>query len=166
VSGDAPTVLVVDDEADVTEVYALWLQVEDYDVRTATGGQEAIEQVDDDVDVVLLDRRMPDLSGDEVLARIRKEGYDVQVAMVTAVDPDFDLVEMDFEAYLTKPVMEGDLYDTVDKLLELRDDEEEARRHALEQKRSALESEKDPDELDDSEAFDDLNARLQRLEDG
>jgi DNA-binding NtrC family response regulator len=166
VPGDAPTVLVVDDEADVTEVYALWLQAEDYDVRTATGGIAAMDEMDEDVDVVLLDRRMPEVSGDQVLERIREVGYDVQVAMVTAVDPDFDLVEMDFEAYLTKPVMEGDLYDTVERLLELRGDESERERHALEQKKSALRSQKDPDELEDSEAFDDLNARLQRLEDG
>jgi DNA-binding response OmpR family regulator len=107
---------------------------------------------------------MPDLSGDEVLERIREEEYDVAVAMVTAVDPDFDLVEMDFEAYLTKPVMETDLYNVVDNLVSLRGDETERERHAVEQKRSALRSEKSPDELEDSEAFEELTARLEELE--
>jgi DNA-binding NtrC family response regulator len=165
VSNDPPTVLVVDDEADVTEVYSLWLATGEYEVRTGTGGRAALETIDESVDVVLLDRRMPELSGDEVLERIREQGYDVRVAMVTAVDPDFDLVEMDFEAYLTKPVMEDDLHDTVEQLLEL-DDETRRERHALEEKRSILRRQKSADELDESDAFEELNERLERLNDG
>jgi CheY-like chemotaxis protein len=40
-------------------------------VRTAYGGHEALEELSDDVDVILLDRRMPGLSGDEVLEEVR-----------------------------------------------------------------------------------------------
>lgn len=53
--------------------------------------------IDEDVDVVLHDCRMPDRSGGQTLERIREQGYDCRVAMVTAVDLDFDIVEMDFE---------------------------------------------------------------------
>jgi CheY-like chemotaxis protein len=40
---------------------------EEYEVRTATGGPEALDLVDEEVDVALLDRRMPRMSGDELL---------------------------------------------------------------------------------------------------
>ncbi len=44
------------------------------------------------------------MSGDEVLDTIAERGIDPAVVMVTAVDPDFDIVEMPFDEYLTKPV--------------------------------------------------------------
>ena len=80
-----------------------------HDVRTAYGGEEALEKADEDVDLVFLDRQMPDMSGDDVLERVRERGLDCRVVMVTAVDPDFDIVEMPFDDYLTKPVMRDDV---------------------------------------------------------
>ncbi|MFB6176845.1 MAG: response regulator transcription factor, partial [Halobaculum sp.] len=93
----SPTVLVVDDEQQVADAYALRLQMEYDDVRKAYGGQEALDTVDETVDVVLLDRRMPDYSGGEVLEKMRERGLDCSVIMVTAVDPDFDIVSMPFD---------------------------------------------------------------------
>ena len=58
------TVLIVDDEQNLTTLYAAWLEP-DYDVVTATSGSEAVTELDSDVDVALLDRRMPETSGDE-----------------------------------------------------------------------------------------------------
>ncbi|MFB6105679.1 MAG: response regulator, partial [Halobacteriaceae archaeon] len=66
--GARPTVVVVDDEEGIAEAYSYWLS-DEYDVRTAQSGAGALETIDEDVDVVLLDRRMPDRSGDEVLDR-------------------------------------------------------------------------------------------------
>ncbi|SFF90184.1 Response regulator receiver domain-containing protein [Halopelagius inordinatus] len=116
---DPPTVLVVEDEEAVVEAYAMWLS-DVADVRTATGGREALQLVDGDVDAVLLDRRMPDLSGDETLAEIRERGFDCRVAMVTAVDPavDVDGVNASFDTYLTKPVTKEEIVDAVGELLE------------------------------------------------
>jgi CheY-like chemotaxis protein len=146
---ERPTVLVVDDEQDVAEAYALWLSG-DYDVRTAHHGQEALEQMDDDVDVILLDRRMPRMSGDEVLQEITKRRYDCLVGMVTAVEPDYDIVDMEFDEYLTKPVTRQEINDTVEGLLALDDRHEDERRAvSLANKRSALESYKNDRELDD-----------------
>ena len=65
------TVLVVDDEEAVADAYTAQLEGE-YETRTAYSGKEALETVDDGVDIVLLDRRMPGRSGDEVLERDRK----------------------------------------------------------------------------------------------
>lgn len=112
---ERPTVLVVDDEADALDAYAFWL-ADSYRVLTAESGDEALERIDD-VDVVLLDRRMPDRSDDEVLEAIREQGFDCRVVMVTAVDPDFDIVDLGFGTYLTKPIDEDDLDATGERLL-------------------------------------------------
>jgi DNA-binding response OmpR family regulator len=110
------TVLVVDDEPELGSLYAEWLG-EAYDVRVATSGTAALDALDADVDVALLDRRMPGLSGDDVLDHIVDGGYDCWVAMVTAVEPDVDIVEMSFDDYLLKPVTADAIRDTVAGLL-------------------------------------------------
>lgn len=114
---DVPTVLLVDDEQSVLETYELYLETEGYDVLTAGNGGEALVELDSDVDVALLDRRMPGMSGDEVLDHIRDWGLDCRVAMITAVDPDASIVDMAFDDYLTKPISKDELTDTVDQLL-------------------------------------------------
>jgi CheY-like chemotaxis protein len=158
------TVLVVDDEPNVVEAYALWLD-DEYDVRTAEGGPEALEAVDDTVDAVLLDRRMPEMSGDEVLTEMRERGLDVRVAMVTAVDPDFDIVDMAFDAYLTKPVTKPDLVETVEQLTSLSEYESGVREQfALAEKRAVLEMEMSEAELAASEEYAELTRKLEALE--
>ena len=109
-----PLVLVVDDEEDVADTYALRLQSQ-YETRVAYGGEQALELLDDDVDAVVLDRRMPDIPGDEVLAEIRGRGYDCPVIMATAVDPELNILEMDFDDYLCKPIFREALLETLDQ---------------------------------------------------
>ncbi|MEF8782473.1 MAG: response regulator [Haloarculaceae archaeon] len=110
------TVLVVEDEQGLRETYRAALESE-YEVRTASDGEAALETVDDAVDIVFLDRRMPGLSGDEVLHEVRDRGVDCRVVMVTAVDPDTDLLQMDFDEYLVKPVETDRLRGAVERML-------------------------------------------------
>jgi two-component system response regulator AdeR len=114
-TGEA-TVLVVEDEPDLRETYIAALERE-YDVRAASDGDEALEAVDDAVDVVFLDRRMPGISGDEVLSELRDRGVDCRVVMVTAVEPDTDVLQMEFDEYLVKPVESDDLRSAVERML-------------------------------------------------
>jgi DNA-binding response OmpR family regulator len=135
----AATVLVVDDQEDLAELYGTFLAAE-YDVRTATGGAQALARATDAVDVVLLDRRMPDMSGDEVLERLRDRGLEVQVAMLTAVEPDGDILEMPFDDYEVKPVDGDGLRELVEHLLERASYDEWSREYfRLVSKRTALE---------------------------
>lgn len=113
---DRPTVLVVDDESDLVDLYAEWL-AGTYEVRTATAGSEALAQIDETVDVVLLDRRMPGLSGDDVLGEIRRRGLSCRVAMVTAVEPDIDILDLGFDEYVIKPVTREELFEVVDAMV-------------------------------------------------
>ncbi|MFB6161167.1 MAG: response regulator transcription factor [Haloferacaceae archaeon] len=162
---EPPTVLIVEDEPDLADLYATWLD-EEYDVRTAYGGREALDLVDDDVDVVLLDRRMPDMPGDEVLSSIRESDGDCRVAMVTAVEPDFDIIAMGFDDYLVKPVAKDDLHRTVGTLLR-RDEYEAGVRElfSLASKKALLEAEKSPAELETSEEYQRLDEELAALRD-
>ena len=111
-----PRVLMVDDEKQVADAYALRLQ-DVADVTVAYGGREALSVVDEGrpPDVVLLDRHMPGLSGDEVLAELRERELTTRVIMVTAIDPDLGIVEMPFDDYLSKPVDRADLHAAIDQ---------------------------------------------------
>ena len=162
---DAEVVLVVDDEAEVAEVFAIWLE-DDYETKVATSGREALDAIEDgDVDVVLLDRRMPDLSGDETLARMRERGFDGPVAMVTAVDPDFDIVDMEFDDYLVKPVSREELQETVERLGSIGSyDERTQDQFALARKLATLELEKSEAELESSEEYVALRSQFEEAQ--
>ena len=114
----ATTILAVDDEPGLTELYEAWLD-RSYAVRTATGGAGALTAVDDDVDAVLLDRQMPDVSGDEVLREIRARGYDCPVALVTAAKPSAEVLELPYDEYLLKPIEREGIFVCVERLLEV-----------------------------------------------
>ena len=114
-SEESGVTLVVDDEPGLADSYTAFLE-EEYEVRTAYSGEQALSKLDADVDVVLLDRRMPEMVGDEVLDRIRDRGIDCRVAMVTAVDPNTDIIDMEFDDYVVKPVSREEVLDTVDRL--------------------------------------------------
>ena len=76
---------------------------DDYAVCTANNGEEALERFDESVEVVLLDRRMPRRSGDDVLDDPRDRGFDGPVTIVSTVDPGPAIVELPVDDYLVKP---------------------------------------------------------------
>jgi DNA-binding response OmpR family regulator len=160
-----PTVLVVDDERDIADLYALHLKTE-YDPIVAYGGREALELLDERVAAVLLDRRMPDMHGDEVLATLRERGYDIPVIMVTAVDPQLNILEMDFDDYLTKPIDEETLRQTLDQHID-----QDARNPKLDEflgimsKLLVLEDEHAQPALEDNDEYRRLKRRASTLAD-
>lgn len=162
---DQATVLIVEDEQDLADLYAKFLEPA-YTVLTAYNGQEALDIIDHTIDVVLLDRRMPGLSGEEVLRAIRNKGYDCRVAMVTAVTPDIDIIEMGFDDYLTKPVRKAELREAVEHLLELDAYNDLMEKYyQLTRKKVALEVEKTDTQLSELEEFNQLTARLDDIKD-
>ena len=148
---------------DLADLYATWLRA-DYRVRTAYGGQESLDELDDDVDAILLDRRMPGLSGDEVLEEIRARGIDCRVSMVTAVEPDFDIIEMGFDTYLVKPVTKDALIDTVEELVTRGSHDKGVQElFSLSSKKALLESEKSQSSLVDNEEYQELTEQIATL---
>jgi DNA-binding response OmpR family regulator len=153
------TVLVVDDERGLADLYAIWLE-DDYDVRTAYDGSEALDGLDASVDVVLLDRQMPDVSGDDVLSELRDRGIDCRVAMVTAVEPELDIVDLGFDDYLRKPVDRETLLATVERLVRRSAYDATVTEFFATARKHALLSESDDPSVTDSEEFQSLEAEL------
>jgi DNA-binding response OmpR family regulator len=158
-------VLVVDDEELVADTYAVLLENR-YETHVAYGGEAALEAVDESVDAVLLDRRMPDVDGDEVLARIRDRGLTCKVIMATAVDPDLNILEMDFDDYLCKPIDQETLVDTLDHHVDSTSPAREGLDEffSLVSKLSVLEAEQTATELEASAEYDRLTRRAEELE--
>ncbi|MFQ3319787.1 MAG: DNA-binding response OmpR family regulator [Natronomonas sp.] len=157
------TVLVVDDKPDLADLYTAWLD-DHYEIRTAYGGQEALEKLDDEVDVALIDRLMPQTSGDDVLRHAQEAEYDCQIAMVTAVEPDFDIIELGFDEYIVKPMEREELVGVVESLLSrLTYDKQLQGFFALASKRAALQSRKATHELEESDVYEQLSAEIQEL---
>jgi DNA-binding response OmpR family regulator len=154
--GELPVVLIAEDERSVAEGYELWLSA-DYETRLAADGREALDEVDDSVDVVLLDRMMPELSGGQVLREIRERDIDCKVAMVTAVEPDFDVIEMGFDAYITKPPDRDELVETIETLLDRATVSEALQEyHSLLARKAAIQDQKLDQELEGNEAYQQL----------
>lgn len=153
-------VLIVEDETDLADLYVGYLDPQ-YDVRTAGTVDAALSEIDESLDAVLLDRRLPDGSGDEVLEAIRDGDVDCRVAMLTAVEPGFDIIEMGIDLYLTKPANRDRVRDAVETLKTRSEyDEMLQQAAALATKRAVLESWKSSAELAENEKYDQLLDRL------
>ncbi len=159
---ETASVLIIEDETEYAEVYAHIL--DEYDVQIATSGNEGVELLDESVDVVLLDRRLPDMDGEEVLETIRQKDLDCRTVIVSAVEPDFDIVGMSIDSYLAKPIDNDELHDTVERLLDQSETESDRQRfNSLLEKQAALKANKSYQELQQSEEYARLEEEIQSL---
>ncbi len=207
-------VLVVDDESMVAQMYRDWLEDAGFQVEVANGGEEALRQIDEEVDVVILDRRMPMLSGDEVLEAIRSQDVkkldpekfedrdpyhiteeyedkdvkdisletvkkldpvivdnlrnhelDPQICMLTAVDPDFDIIDMEFDHYVVKNVDRNHLVELVGKLAALGELQSRVQKYQSTQWKKILLGRTMPrPKLEKDEDYQELENQLRRIE--
>ena len=103
---EKPSILVVDDDPNISRLEQLYLEKEEFEVRVADRGDTALEEFRRlPPDLILLDVMLPGMDGYEVLKSIRKTG-NIPVIMVTARGETFDKVlclELGADDYLTKP---------------------------------------------------------------
>ncbi len=100
------TILVVDDEPAIVQVIRDRLLGEGFQVRAAGSGKAALADARDPLDLIILDLMLPDLDGFEVLRRLRQQGIDLPVIILTARDDDVDVVvglELGADDYVVKP---------------------------------------------------------------
>ncbi|WP_435195769.1 response regulator transcription factor [Natronomonas sp. EA1] len=160
---DRPRVLVVEDEPALAELYGIWLSGS-AEPTVVTDGAAALEAVGD-ADVALLDRRMPAMSGDEVLAAFRERGHDLPVAFVTAVTPDVSLADAPCDAYLLKPLDRALALDAVARLAARTTLPPEQRElAALVERRSVIEDALTTSELAENDTYRALLRRIKRQE--
>ena len=158
-------VLIADDEPALLDLYTAWLDGTDVDVVRAGCGAEALSCCDvADVDVAILDRHMPRVTGDEVLDAIRGAPDCPRVAFVTAATPDVAIVDLDIDAYLTKPVSREEFVDLVHSLVRREALPETVDRYARKlSKRAALLETESRSVLRADPVYADLEAELSRL---
>jgi len=149
-------ILIIDDQVELVETYKGSLE-DNYSVRVATDGPEGLAKFDADVDVVLLDRKMPGMSGEEVLTQLRASDVNCRVVMVTAVEPDLNLLSMNFDEYLVKPVSGTDLRNVVKRMLARNALEEHLQAtFAVSTKLATIEEKLSADQLAQSQEYHDL----------
>ncbi|MCX7018497.1 MAG: response regulator [bacterium] len=114
-------ILVVDDEKNIRILFRDELEEEGYEVDTAESGTEALGKVAaNPPDLIVLDIRMADMSGIEVLEEVRKTNEKLPVIMCTAVrglKDDFTIWDSRVSDYITKPVDLEDLKAKIKKAL-------------------------------------------------
>lgn len=117
-------VLIVDDEPNIVTALEFLLRRSGYDVRLATNGAEALEQVAAyRPDVVLLDVMMPVKSGYEVCQKIREqpELAPIRIVMLSAKGGEAEInkgLSLGADLYITKPFSTQELVAAIDRLFE------------------------------------------------
>lgn len=156
-------ILVVDDQKEVADAYALRLRGL-CSVETVYDGRSALSAVEEStVDIVLLDRHMPGMSGDEVLADLTERGFEGRVIMVTAIDPGFDVLDMPFDDYLCKPIDREDIRAAVTQQCTILGYDTLGEYFSAESKRAVIEAEISADERRDHQQYLDIEHRTAQL---
>ncbi len=117
-------ILIVDDDPGMAQALRLHLEHEGFDVATAATGTMALQDAAArQASLVILDLRLPDMSGYEVCRglRARYHPFDVPIVMLTGMDRPIDQLRgfaHGADAYLLKPYDAGELLATIRQLLE------------------------------------------------
>ena len=116
-------ILIVDDEPRMAESLAVALRRDDYLCATATSGERALELFEKEgADVVVTDRRMPEMSGEELLWHLRERAPELPVILMTAYGDVRSAVKAMRDGafdYLTKPFDHDELRSVVSRALEM-----------------------------------------------
>ena len=114
------TILVVDDDKNFRLLLEAELTLEGYEVVLADNGLAALEEIKEEVpDLVILDLKMPDLHGLEVLRTIREKNKELPVIICTAYEKmqdDYGIWSGRVAAFLTKPLDLENLKDIIYEL--------------------------------------------------
>ena len=111
----APRILIADDDPQGVELLEAYLAGSDYEIQTATDGDQTLRKIEDwKPDLILLDIMMPRISGFEVCKRLRTnpQTRNIAVLMITALDQPADVdraVEVGTTDFLTKPINKTEL---------------------------------------------------------
>jgi len=136
-------ILVVDDEESVRNLIQRTLQEAGFNVVSVTNGQEALDTISQmNIELVLLDIKMPGMSGLDVLDKLRDNWPDIAVIMATAVgdaQTAVDTMKRGAYDYLTKPFNRDDLVLKVQRAFEKKLLQHENERYRLDIERRVAE---------------------------
>jgi two-component system KDP operon response regulator KdpE len=111
-------ILIVDDEPQIGKIFGLKLKLAGYDVLTTTGGAEAIELVrTQKLDIMLLDVLMPEITGLDVLEKVR-EFSPIPIILLTARPDIFEMAKrIGANDYISKPINPDHLIEKIQAVL-------------------------------------------------
>ena len=114
--------LIVDDEQDVVDNVSELFTLRNYAVITATSGRKALELVEKEKpNIIILDIRMPDINGIDVLKEVKKNYPKIRVIMLTGVEDESTknmAIGLGASGYLTKPYSYSELLEMSRKLIQ------------------------------------------------
>ena len=141
------TVLIVDDDREILERAKAILESADYAVQTAETARDAIRKVKSDwFDIALLDIKLPDMEGTELLKQLQEIKPRMIKIMVTgyaSLDSAIQCVNLEAKAYIVKPFNPADLLQVMEE--------------KLKERRAA-------ERIDEDNVTDFIEERLQKLE--
>lgn len=111
-------ILIVDDEKDFRESLSDLIRAWDYKTLTASGGKEALETLKvKKVDLILMDIKMPEMSGIECLQLIRQQYPETKVVMMTAFSNEIEkAVNLGAVKVFSKPLVLTKVKETLEEL--------------------------------------------------
>jgi two-component system alkaline phosphatase synthesis response regulator PhoP len=121
---DRAKILLVDDEPDIVDTIQCRLEANNFDVVTASNGQEGLDKAaDEKPDLILLDTNMPVMNGHEMLEHIKKRPdlKEIPIIMCTALCEAHDIAAASaygIADYVTKPFDYTDLIEKINGALE------------------------------------------------
>ncbi len=115
-------IMIVDDEEGIRKLYAMELEDEGYEVATLADGTELLEQLDkENPDCIILDIKMRECSGLDILQEIRKKSYDMPVILNSAYSSfKVDLKAVAADYYVVKSSDLTELKEKIKVALETR----------------------------------------------
>ncbi len=136
-TGRAKRVLVIDDQAEARRILDKVLRSFGYETLLAAGAAEALERIDEAVDLVILDARMPGMNGFELAQRVRKDPryFDLPMVMVTGLDSKEDrlhAMEAGVNDFISKPFDVTELQLRSSWLLRMKEATDALKRHRAE----------------------------------
>ena len=115
------TILVVDDDKSILRTFTRILQKNGYEIDTAETGKEAIEKADKKCyDLALVDIRLPDMDGTDLLVKIKKQLQNTIKIMITgfpSIESGVKALDGGADAYLVKPVKPEELLMLIEEKL-------------------------------------------------
>ena len=120
----AGTILIVDDDSDILDLFAVILSKEGYTVATMQRSIKAVEFFQthcDEIGLVILDFMMPDMNGVEVFEQLRRIDPVVKAMFCSAYDIKDAVLSLDSKhpvSFFQKPVTMSDLLSAVSRVLE------------------------------------------------
>jgi DNA-binding NtrC family response regulator len=118
------SILVIDDDPLIRKTLSSYISKKGYEALVAEGGEEGIQKYEESTpDLVILDIRLPDVDGLEVLGRIREKNPNASIIIITAYDDmktTIEAIKSGAFEYLVKPLDYVELDLTIDKAFQIR----------------------------------------------